>query len=173
MRILCAIVFIFSFLLAGCESQPPPVGAQPQPSPPLATIAPPVEPAPVPAEPQPAPAPMPETETVKAEVGVGKKGRSLDEYEGIVVTPVKTIWSTQEFLAYNVQVKKALDLFNATEGRMPKSHEEFMEKIIAPNLIKLPQLPEGQRYKWDPQTNQLMVERPKKTTTPGFTNAPR
>ena len=42
------------------------------------------------------------------------------------------------------------------------SHEEFMEKIVQANNIRLPELPEGHRYLYDPTTNELMVERPKK-----------
>ena len=51
-------------------------------------------------------------------------------------------------------------LFKATEGRAPKTHEEFMERIIKAGTIKLPELPEGHRYRYDPQTEQLMVEQP-------------
>ena len=36
-----------------------------------------------------------------------------------------------------------------------------MEKIIKANQIKLPDLPEGDRYQYDPKTEQLMVESPK------------
>ena len=52
------------------------------------------------------------------------------------------------------------ELFKATEGRTPKSHEEFMEKIIKANHIHLPTLPEGHRYVYDPKQEQLMVEQP-------------
>ena len=34
---------------------------------------------------------------------------------------------------------------------VPKSHEEFMERIIKENHINLPQLPEGHRYVYDPK----------------------
>ncbi len=45
-------------------------------------------------------------------------------------------------------------------GRKPNSHEEFMEKIIKEGKINLPELPAGQRYVYDPEQGQLMVERP-------------
>jgi hypothetical protein len=105
--------------------------------------------------------PVANTEAVAAQVGVGKAGRSLDEYEGVVVTPVKSLFATRERLVFEVQIPQALNLFNATEGRMPKSHAEFMDKIIAANQIALPELPQNHRYMWDPQRNELMVERPK------------
>ena len=53
-----------------------------------------------------------------------------------------------------------MKLFKASEDRAPKSHEEFMEKIIKANNIHLPELPDGQRYQYDPKTEQLMVESP-------------
>ena len=110
----------------------------------------------------PAPAPpAPATQQVQAGVGVGQQGRSLDEYEGVYVTPVKALFATRERLVFEVQIPQALQLFNATEGRNPKSHEEFMEKIVKANQIQLPELPPNNRYIYDPKTNELMVELPK------------
>ncbi len=108
-----------------------------------------------------APAP-PVMETVKAGVGVGIKGRSLDEHEGFVVTPAKTLFAAKERISFEIEVPHALQLYKASEGSVPQTHEEFMEKIIVANQIKLPQLPEGHRYLFDPATEQLMVERPQK-----------
>jgi hypothetical protein len=154
---LLAVVLPGCLVLLGCEP-PPPVAqnnaASPAPPPPPGAAAPPPA-----TETPPPPA---ATETVKAEQGVGIKGRSLDEYEGVVVTPVKTLFAVKENLVFTNQIPKALQLFNATEGRNPMSHEEFMEKIVQANNIRLPELPEGHRYLYDPATNELMVERPKK-----------
>jgi hypothetical protein len=110
---------------------------------------------------RPQPTPQPETERIKAQTGVGIKGRSLDQYEGIVVTPAKTLFTAKERIAFEIAVPHALSLFNASEGRNPESHEEFMENVITFNQIKLPELPPGHKYVYDPQTNELMVERPK------------
>jgi hypothetical protein len=103
---------------------------------------------------------------VKAQKGVGIKGRSLDEYEGPVVTPAKTLFTAKERIAFEIAVPQALALFNASEGRNPESHEEFMEKIVEFNKIELPQLPPGHKYVYDPARNELMVERPKSKSTP-------
>lgn len=84
----------------------------------------------------------------------------------LTVTPVKSVFATRERLVFEIQIPHALNLFNATEGRMPKTHEEFMEKIIKANQIPLPELPPDNRYIWDPQTNELMVERPKAAALP-------
>ena len=67
-------------------------------------------------------------------------------------------------IAFEIAVPQGLALFNASEGRNPESHEEFMEKVINFNQIKLPELPQGHKYVYDPKTNELMVERPKPKT---------
>ena len=108
----------------------------------------------------------PNVERVKAQKGVGIKGRSLDEYEGVVVTPAKTLFTVRERVVFEIQIPGALNLFNASEGRNPESHEEFMEKIVEFNNIKLPELPPGHKYVYDPQANELMVERPKLKSAP-------
>jgi hypothetical protein len=140
------VVLLFGVVLLGCEPPAAPVASNLPPPPP--------------APPAPAP-PPPETESVKAEVGVGIKGRSLDEYEGALVTPAKSLFAARERVVFDIQIPQALALFNASEGRFPESDEEFMEKIVKFNQIKLPQLPPGQTYYYEPETHELMVRRPK------------
>ena len=103
-----------------------------------------------------------QTEQVKAGVGVGIKGRSLDSHEGIIVTPAKALFAAKERIAFDIAVPQALALYKAVNGDGPKTHDEFMQKVIGENQIQLPQLPTGHRYVYDPTTEQLMVERPKK-----------
>jgi hypothetical protein len=57
------------------------------------------------------------------------------------------------------QIQSSLGIFEATEGRYPKDHEEFMEKIIKANNIKLPVLPYKGRYMYDVANHELMVVR--------------
>jgi hypothetical protein len=103
-------------------------------------------------------APQPDVLHEKAAVGMGEKGRG---YGGDMITePVKVLWNVKERLAL-MQVQQALDLYKAGEGHAPKSHQEFMDRIIKANDIKLPTLPPGQRYVYDPSKEELMVERPK------------
>jgi len=96
----------------------------------------------------------------KAGVGSGKKGRSLDKHEGIVVTPAKTLFAAKEKIKFEIEIPHTLNLYKALEGSAPKSHDEFMEKIIKANNISLPELPEGHKYIYDPMTETLMVEKP-------------
>lgn len=59
-----------------------------------------------------------------------------------------------------IAVEQAIALFMATEGRYPKDHEEFMDKVIRANNMKLPVLPNGGQYKYDEQAHTLMVVYP-------------
>ena len=138
-------------LLAGCGGSGYEAASQPQPqSPPANTNQ-----NPDPADPEEIKEPVREV----AGVGSGIKGRSLDDSEGFVVTPAKTLFGVRERLVFEVQVPHALNLYKATVGRMPQTHQEFIEKVINPNQIKLPTLPPGQTYVFDPEKEMLMVEK--------------
>lgn len=100
-----------------------------------------------------------ETERVKAEAGVGKQGQIIGNKDGFLRTPAKAFFSAKQKIAF-LQVKQALQLYDAQHGFKPKTHDEFMDKIIKFNNIKLPELPEGQSYIWDPEAGELMVEKP-------------
>lgn len=57
-------------------------------------------------------------------------------------------------------VEQAINLFQATEGRYPKDHAEFMEKIIRANNMRLPVLPNKGEYRYDEPTHSLVVVYP-------------
>lgn len=107
-----------------------------------------------------APAAPVEMEKVKADVGVGKKGDSLRGENQLIAGPAVAYFNTREKVVFQIQIPHALDLFNAEHGYYPKSHDEFMEKIVEFNQIKLPELKEGARYLYDVESHTLMVERP-------------
>ncbi|MFO0905872.1 MAG: hypothetical protein U0939_22885 [Pirellulales bacterium] len=102
-------------------------------------------------------APAPPPAAVPAQVGVGAKGRSLDEHEGALVTPAKALFATKERVVFEVQLPQALQLYKAEHGQAPQSHDEYMQRIVAANSINLPVLPANRQYQYDPQTEQLMV----------------
>jgi hypothetical protein len=108
------------------------------------------------------PATVVDTTQVKAEAGVGAKGRRLDNpnLNKMIVTPARTLFRVQERLVFEVTVPHAVQLFEASNGRRIKSHAEFMEQVIRANQIQLPELPAGQRYVFDPDSGELMVEKP-------------
>jgi len=87
---------------------------------------------------------------------VGRKGRNYGG--GIITTPIAAYFSVRDRIVMQ-QVEYALKLFKAEHGRVPESHEEFMEKIIEANTIKLPELlRQDEKYVYDPQQGMLMVE---------------
>jgi hypothetical protein len=190
MKLCCWGMSMVALLLAGCTSESAPA---PQPAagagvnlapmagpaapvlpdqlmaqpvqPPPAPVAPAVPTTPTAVPPVAAPQPPPvDMERVKAEKGVGIAGRSLDPYEGAIVTPAKTLFTVRERVVFEAQIPEALKLFKANNinGQGPKSHDEFMAQIIQANQIQLPELPPGQRYVYDPKTEELNVERPRR-----------
>ncbi len=56
-----------------------------------------------------------------------------------------------------MKADQALRAFEIIHSRYPQSHQEYMEQVIRGNGLTLPELPEGQRYEYDPQLRQLMV----------------
>ena len=175
MRVLMVLAGISALVWAGCDDIAPPQRRAPlappgidipqatQPAPQAAgPAAPAAQPQPG-AQPQPQPAGQPPaaapgTERVEAGVGVGKKGHYGGG--GPLVTPVEVYWRAQEKITFE-QVKHTLNLYKATnDNKGPATHEEFMQKIIKEGMIKLPELPAGHRYVYDPKQEQLLVERP-------------
>ncbi len=96
----------------------------------------------------------------KAVAGVGKKGQSLNDNTGIaraITAGPATLLNFQQKAVLDIQIPQALQLFNATEGRLPKSHEEFMQKIVEANRLVLPELPAGGVYRFNTEKGELWV----------------
>jgi hypothetical protein len=108
-------------------------------------------------EPQ-SPTPKPGMTIEKADVGSGDKGRGYEP--GIITTPVATYFQARERIMFTIQIPELIRAFEFENDRPPKSHEEFMDKIIKKNGINLLTLPPNHKYLYDPKAKQLMVERP-------------
>jgi hypothetical protein len=166
-------------LLAGCDQfalKPKPAPAAPttsaapgQPMPGTTGLMPPGDlsqmGAPVAGAPTGAAPAAPGTTQQVAGVGSGSQGRSLDDPNlvGVIVAPARAMFAAKERIIYD-KMMHDLQLYKTGEGEGmgPPSHEEFMEKVIQANGTVLPNLPPGQRYIYDPKTEQLMVEKPAK-----------
>jgi hypothetical protein len=121
-------------------------------------------------KPAPAPAPAATTAAVpevpagiaqKAEVGVGIRGDSLRKEEGvgkIIASSAVAYFNTKEKIVFEIHIPHALNLYKALEGNFPKTHEQFMNKIIKENQIQLPELKPGMQYKYRPDLGELWVE---------------
>jgi hypothetical protein len=101
---------------------------------------------------------------VKAEVGMGVRGRGYNK--GLIGVAVTSLWATKERVAL-MMIQHNMDLYKAEhDGKGPKTHEEFMQKVVKENDIKLPALPVGQEYEYDPVREELMVRMPADSDSP-------
>ncbi len=107
-----------------------------------------------------APAPAPNVVSQKASAGVGKKGQSLADNAGIariLSAPASAFFNFEQKAVLDIQIPQALNLFKGSEGRFPKSHAEFMQKIVEANRLTLPELPAGAVYHFDSEKGELWV----------------
>ena len=113
------------------------------------------------------------TVLVTAAPGMSGKGNYAsadgESAMGIITVPISVMFRTQDRLALQ-QVEYAMNLYKAEHGSAPATHEEFWEKIIVANNLqpnqsnmnrnKLPQLPTGQEYVYDPTDGELKIRKP-------------
>ncbi len=100
----------------------------------------------------------PGTVREKAHVGMGEKGRGYGG--GMITESVHVLFTAREKIVLD-QMQHALDLYKVEhDGKPPKTKEEFMDKIIKENNLRLPTLPQGESYVYDPNTGDLLVQRP-------------
>jgi hypothetical protein len=106
------------------------------------------------------PTPPPGMTMEKAQVGSGDKGRGYGG--GLIGTPVSTYFAARERIFFEIQLPEFIRAFEFENDRPPKSNEEFWEKIIKKNGLesRMPTLPPGHRYVYDPKLKQLMVLKP-------------
>lgn len=105
---------------------------------------------------------------------IGKKTQNIGEFDpnagakvsdskihatDPVTAPVSAYGPMLEQIS-KTHIEGALRLFEATEGRYPNSHEEFMTAIIKANNIQLPVLPGGKQYQYDVANHKLVVVEP-------------
>jgi hypothetical protein len=91
----------------------------------------------------------------KAAAGMNEKGHGYGD--DMITMPVSIMWAAKDKIVRD-QIRKALDLYKASEGHAPASHEEFMDRIIKENNLQLPTLPAGHRYVYDPDTDELKIQ---------------
>jgi hypothetical protein len=142
-------------------TQPPPPPPVITPTAPPSELVPSAESTPPPALPALPDPPATPGETVKADVGVGQAGRSLDNETGPVVYAAKAYFAVREKVKFQIEIPGAYKLYRA-ENDAPLTFDEFKEKVLDPNQIKLPPLPPGHTYEWDPEKEELMVRQPAK-----------
>lgn len=87
-----------------------------------------------------------------------QKIRTSDPITGPVSVPLTAYRTSVEKLSI-IAVDQALAFYYAEQGRYPKDYDEFMEKIVKANNIKLPVLPYKGKYAYDEANHQLIVVR--------------
>lgn len=103
------------------------------------------------------------TETVRAEVGVTGKGdySKSPAMMSPVTVPVSEYFKANQRAVFDMQIPKSMQIYKGmNDNKGPASHEEFMKSIIQENQIRLPELPDGHEYQYDPKTETLHVIRP-------------
>jgi len=91
-------------------------------------------------------------------VGADKRGRNYGG--GVITEPIRQYFRASQRINL-LNLKRAMDLYKAgNNNKLPDTHEDFMEEIVEANSIELPQLPDGERYVFDTQLGELMVQRP-------------
>ena len=96
-------------------------------------------------------------ERVEARPGIGKASQKVGG--GLFGKKIQAGIQVREKVQLDVALKHQLDLYRATHGSFPKTEDAFW-KFVEENQIKLPKLPAGQKYVYEPATGKLMVERP-------------
>jgi hypothetical protein len=90
------------------------------------------------------------------------KGRASREAGGYLGAVGNSRFAA-EYKIIMANITHALNLYWGSEGEYPQTHEEFMEKIIKFNNLKLPELPPDREYIYVPDEpkpeNKLMVRR--------------
>jgi hypothetical protein len=107
------------------------------------------------------PNPEPQMPDQVAKAGVGVKGNSLDDIKGndprmLIAGPAKAYFNVRERMVFEIQLPSQSNNFYASNGRYPKTHEEYMREIVGP--IPLPSLPQGMVYRYHPDDHELWVE---------------
>lgn len=52
-------------------------------------------------------------------------------------------------------IDHAIRLYHASNGRYPKSHEEFMKQVMEPNHMRLPEAEEGYELRYNPEDHRV------------------
>lgn len=96
----------------------------------------------------------------RATAGVGKQGEKLQNHnqaQKIISGPASALFQVRQRAIFDIQIPHALQLYKATNGRAPRTHEEFVKEILEPNQLVLPELRAGMVYQFNTETEELWV----------------
>ena len=113
------------------------------------------------ATPTPAPPPRKKTTTEIGEY-LPEAGKELVNPKAPVTDPITgplAVLKNAQLQIPQLAIEHALNLFQASEGRFPESHSEFMQRIITENQIRLPELAADLKYEYDVANHRLVIVR--------------
>ena len=87
-----------------------------------------------------------------------KKGQGYGR-TSIFGSNVASLYRTKERISLQM-IEYNMKLYKAEHEKAPKTHDEFMSKIIQAGMIKLPELKQGCYYEYNPQTEELEIVHP-------------
>lgn len=96
----------------------------------------------------------------RATAGVGKQGEKLlghSQAQQIISGPASQWFQVRQRAIFDIQIPQALQLYKASNGRAPRSHEEFVKDILEANQLVLPELRSGLVYQFNPEAEELWV----------------
>jgi len=102
----------------------------------------------------------PESDVVRERASFAQTAKGKYEVN-LITQPASAYFTVKDRIVFEIQIPKAMQIFEHTKNRKPTTHDEFMDQIIARNSIKLPELMPDHRYVYDPKAGELMVERPR------------
>ena len=92
-----------------------------------------------------------------AQKGGPKGGQQNLPPAGPVTVPLGTLFSLRDRIAFEILIPKTLQDHLEKTGERPDDQQQFMKDIIAAYHIRLPALPAGHRYVYDPVKHDLTV----------------
>lgn len=109
----------------------------------------------------PPPQPLKKTTTEIGEY-LPEAGKELVNPKAPVTDPITgplAVLKNAQLQIPQLAIEHALNLFQASEGRFPESHSEFMQRIITENQIRLPELAADLKYEYDVANHRLVIVR--------------
>lgn len=92
-----------------------------------------------------------------AVVKAGAKLRDNSDAQKMITGAPGVLLDVKAGTVFDISIPQAVQLFKASEGRVPKNHAEFMAKIIEANNLTLPVLIDGLVYQFNPEKGELWV----------------
>lgn len=134
-RLMLLSVWLLATTLAGCGS------VEPLPS--SAT-----------AEDEATPPPVEEEEKTVAAIDDKKRKGEATSLAG----PIINARRSAEVFTESQPIIQAIQFFHAENGRYPKSHEEFMKKVVEYNKMRLPKVDEGYELIYHPEYHKVYIQ---------------